>query len=168
MISITREERQWFLRNLASGLIEYMGTTDPPIEVEEMLQHPPAIFGFDFGVVDMYSNLWDATFARPPSRRGSIFVRINLPLAQRRFALAREVLSAMITSKHGQAMGLGELLMDDLQESAVYFARHLLVPELMVREFQDNGGDIVEVAGKFGIPVEVAVERLRDENPDVI
>ena len=138
MIAITREEREWFLRNLAYGLIEYMGATNPPIEVEEMLQHPPPVYGFDFGVVDMYSNLWDATFARPPSRRGSIFVRINLPPHQRRFALAREILSALITSKHGQAMGLGDLLMENLQESAEYFARHLLAPEPMVETCQIN------------------------------
>ncbi len=69
MITITQEEREWFLRNLARGLVEYMGATNPPVEVEEMLQHPPGVFAFDFGVVDMYSNLWDATFARPPSRR---------------------------------------------------------------------------------------------------
>jgi hypothetical protein len=162
MIATTREEREWFLRNLACGLIEYMGATNPPIEVEEMLQHPPPLYGFDFGVVDMYSNLWDATFARPPSRRGSIFVRINLPPAQRRFALAREILSALITSKHGQAMGLGELLMDNLQESAEYFARHLLAPETMVQAYQVNGGDTVELAEEFGIPLEVADKRMEE------
>jgi GNAT superfamily N-acetyltransferase len=162
MIAITRKEREWFIRNIAYGLIEYMGTTNPPVEVEEMLQHPPPIYGFDFGVVDMYSNLWDATFARPPSRRGSIFVRINLPPDQRRFALAREILSALITSKHGQAMGLGDLLMENLQESAEYFARHLLVPEPMVKTYQVNGGDPIEIAEKFGIPLEVADKRMKD------
>ena len=167
MIAITREEREWFLRNLAYGLIEYMGATNPPIEVEEMLQHPPPVYGFDFGVVDMYSNLWDATFARPPSRRGSIFVRINLPPPQRRFALAREILSALITSKHGQAMGLGDLLMENLQESAEYFARHLLAPEPMVETCQINGGDPVELAEIFGIPLEVADKRMKDMSLEV-
>ncbi|OGO18947.1 MAG: hypothetical protein A2Z14_04835 [Chloroflexi bacterium RBG_16_48_8] len=162
MITITREEREWFLRNLAQGLIEYMGAASPPIEVEEMLQHPPDIFGLDFGVVDMYSNLWDATFARPPSRRGSIFVRVNLTPVQRRFALAREILSAMITSKHGQVLGLGDILMDWLQESAEYFARHLLAPEPMVEVFQENGSDPVRFAKEFGIPKEIAEKRLND------
>jgi hypothetical protein len=162
MITITQEEREWFLRNLARGLVEYMGVTTPPVEVEEILQHPPGIYGFDFGVVDMYSTLWDATFARPPSRRGSIFVRINLPPAQRRFALAREILSALITSKHGQALGLGDILMDHLQQSAEYFARHLLAPESMVEAYQLNGGDEIHFANDFGIPKEIAEERIRD------
>jgi hypothetical protein len=162
MIAVTREEREWFLRNLAHGLVEYMGAAKPPVEVEEILKHPPGIFGFDFGVVDMYSNLWDATFARPPSRRGSIFVRVDLPPTQRRFALAREILSALITSKHGQTLGLGELLMDTLQESAEYFARHLLAPESMVQAYEVNGGGEQEFANQFGIPKEVAEKRLED------
>ena len=162
MISYTREEREWFLRNLALGLLEYMGAVTPPVEVEEMLQHPPGVYAFDFGVVDMYSNLWDATFARPPSRRGSIFVRVNLPPEQRRFALAREILSALITSKHGQALGLGEMLMDHLQESAEYFARQLLAPESMVEAFRNNGGGESEFAYVFGIPETVAEQRWND------
>jgi len=162
MISHTREEREWFLRRLAHGLVEYMGAAKPPVEVEEMLQHPPGVYGFDFGVVDMYSNLWDATFARPPSRRGSIFVRVNLPPDQRRFALAREILSALITSKHGQALGLGEMLMDQLQESAEFFARQLLAPESMVEAFRISGGDRSDFAVVFGIPEAVAEQRWND------
>jgi len=162
MIATTRTEREWFLRNLAQGLVEYMGTAIPPVEVEEMLHHPPDIFGLDFGVVDMYSNLWDATFARPPSRRGSIFVRVNLSPDQRRFALAREILNALITSKHGQTLGLGDLLMDSLQESAEYFARHLLAPEPLVEAYQENGNDPDHFAKNFGIPKEIAEKRLND------
>jgi hypothetical protein len=162
MIPITQEEREWFLRNLARGLVEYIGAAEPPVEVEEMLHHPPTVFGFDFGVVDMYSNLWDATFARPPSRRGSIFVRVNLPPDQRRFALAREILSALITSKHGQALGLGDMLMDTLQESAEYFARHLLAPDSMVQAYHINGGNSTGFADEFGIPMEIAEKRVND------
>lgn len=167
MTTITREEREWFLRNLAYGLLEYMGATSPPVEVEELLHHPPPIYGFDFGVVDMYSNLWDATFARPPSRRGSIFVRVNLPPNQRRFALAREMLSALITSKHGQAMGLGDMLMDSLQESAEYFARNLLAPEPMVHAYQAVADEVINFSDEFGIPVEIAKKRLHDVGAEV-
>jgi Zn-dependent peptidase ImmA (M78 family) len=133
-----------------------------------MLQHPPGTFAFDFGVVDMYSNLWDATFARPPSRRGSIFVRINLPPDQRRFALAREILSALITSKHGQALGLGEMLMDHLQDSAEYFARQLLAPEPLVEAYRINGGERSDFAHIFGIPEAVAELRWNDITFEVL
>ena len=34
MIPISRKERQWFLRNLAQGFLEYMGVLEPPVPVE--------------------------------------------------------------------------------------------------------------------------------------
>ena len=152
MNPITREERQWFLRCLAFGLYEYMGAVAPPIPVEGLLKHPPSLFQDDFGVVDMYSTLWDATFARPPNRPGSVFVRIDLPAEERRMALARELLSALITSKHGRAVGLVEFLMPDLKDSAEYFARHLLAPEPLVEAFRRRGGEEAGVAEAFGMP----------------
>lgn len=162
MIPFTREEREWFLRNLAHGLVEYMGRAEPPVDVEGILAHPPTLYDFDFGVVDMYSNLWDATFARPPSQRGSIFVRIDLEPDERRFALAREMLSALITSKQGRAMGLPDLLLPHLRESAEYFARLLLIPERMLEAFRARGGSQHELACEFVVPPPVAALRWSD------
>ena len=162
MIPFTREEREWFLRNLARGLIEYFGRSEPPVEIENMLNQPPPLYDADFGIVEMYSNLWDATFARPPSQRGSIFVRSDLPADERRFALAREMLSALITSKHGRAMGLPELLLPNLRESAEYFARFLLVPELMLKAYRCHGGKKVGFAEAFRIPPRIAAVRWAD------
>src|SRR3970040_2876144 len=102
MIQITREERHWFLENAARALIEHIGAAEPPVPIEDILDHPPEAYQEDFGVVDIYSNLWDATFARPPGQRGGIFVRVDLDPKKRRHALARETLSAMITSKQGR------------------------------------------------------------------
>jgi hypothetical protein len=166
MIPITIEERQWLLRNLARGLVEYLGTAEPPVPVEDLLRNPPNLYATDFGVVDMYSNLWDATFARPPSQRGSIFVRINLASEERRYALAREALSALITSKHGRAMGLFDFLLPHLRESAEYFARYLLVPEPLLRAYRDCGGSEDEFAETFGIPPSIAAQRW-EESPSV-
>lgn len=157
MIPITSEERQWFLSNLARGLVEYTGVAEPPIPVEDILKHPPPLYESDFGVVDMYSNLWDATFARPPTQRGSVFVRIDLPPVERRFALAREMLSALITSKHGRAMGLSDFLMTDLRESAEYFARKLLMPDTLVKAFRRRKGKLEDVPDTFQVPPAVAV-----------
>lgn len=159
MNPVTREERHWFLRCAAQGLGEYMGCVAPPVPVEGLLQHPPETFHEDFGVVDMYSTLWDATFARPPNGRGSVFVRIDLPPAERRFALARELLSAMITSRHGRRLGLVGLLMADLKDSAEYFARWFLMPESMLAAYRRRGGQPQEAAHAFGIPAPVAARR---------
>jgi len=159
MIPVTKDERQWLLRQLALGLVEYLGVTEPPVPVEQLLRNPPALYDDDFGVVDMFSNLWDATFARPPSQRGSIFVRMDLDKENRRYALARELLSALITSKHGRKMGLSELLLPDLRESAEYFASQLLAPEPLVDAYQAQGGDDAGFANAFMIPAWIAAER---------
>jgi len=159
MIQVTREERHWFLRNMAQALVDYTGAAEPPVPVEELLKHPPEAYQEDFGVVDMYSNLWDATFARPPGQRGSIFVRVDLEPKERRHALARETLSAMITSKQGRSMGLAELLMSDLKDSAEYFASQLLAPEAMVQAYRGGGGAEAGLSDAFLLPGPMAATR---------
>jgi len=159
MIQVTREERHWFLRNMAQALVDYTSAVEPPVPVEELLKHPPAAYQEDFGVVDMYSNLWDATFARPPGQRGSIFVRVDLEPKERRHALARETLSAMITSKQGRSMGLAELLMSDLKDSAEYFASQLLAPEPMLQAYRSGGGGEAGFTDTFQLPGPMAASR---------
>lgn len=159
MIPVSREERHWFLKNAARALLDFTGATEPPVPVEDMLNHPPNVYQDDFGVVDMYSNLWDATFARPPGQRGSIFVRVDLDPDERRLALARETLSAMITSKHGRDLGLPDLLMSELKESANYFASHLLAPESLVDAFRAQGGKEEAFSETFDMPAAVAAAR---------
>lgn len=165
MISITQEECQWLLRNLARGLVEYLGVVEPPVPVEELLQHPPDLFDMDFGVVNMYSHLWDATFARTPSQRGSIFVRIDLPPEERRFSLARETLTALVTSEHGRALGLAEFLLPRLRDWAEFFARHLLAPDPLVEAYRRSGGSEDDFAKTFAVPPRVASLRWMD--PDL-
>jgi len=162
MISITREECQWLLGNLARGLVEYLGVVEPPVPVEEMLEHPPGNFDMDFGVVNMYSHLWDATFARTPSQRGSIFVRIDLNPEERRYSLAREALTAVVTSEHGRALGLPDLLLSSLREWGEYFARQLLAPDALVDAYRERGGDEDHLAGTFQMPAKVAALRWQD------
>ncbi|MEE9216060.1 MAG: ImmA/IrrE family metallo-endopeptidase [Anaerolineales bacterium] len=159
MIPVSREERHWFLRNVARALQDFSGVTEPPVPVEDVLNHPPAAYQEDFGVVDMYSNLWDATFARPPGRRGSIFVRVDLDPDERRFALARETLCAMITSKHGRDLGMPDLLMSELKDSAEYFATHYLTPESLVNAYRAQGGGEEDFADSFQLPAAAAADR---------
>ncbi len=162
MIQTTAEERQWFLRNLARGLADYLGVVEPPVPVEQLLEHPPSLFDEDLGVVNMYSHLWDATFARTPAQRGSIFVRIDLPDRERRFSLARETLTALVTSRHGRALGLPALLLSTLKDCAEYFARYLLAPEPLVEAFRSRGGSYDTFASAFGLPAGAADLRWED------
>ncbi|MBM3121996.1 MAG: hypothetical protein FJZ97_07400 [Chloroflexi bacterium] len=162
MILIAPDERRWFLRNLALGLFEYLGVAEPPVPVEALLRHPPRVLQNDVGLVEMYSNLWDATFARMTDQRGSIFVRVDLSSHERRFALARELLRALVTSEHGRAMGLPEMLLPDLQECAEYFARQLLAPEALVAAYRKRGGGAVKFGQAFDLPAPVAALRWED------
>ncbi len=159
MIPVSREERHWFLKNAARALLDFSGASEPPVPVEEVLDHPPAVYQEDFGVVDMYSNLWDATFARPPGQRGSIFVRVDLDPEERRFALARETLCALITSKHGRDLGMPDLLMSELKDSTEYFATYYLAPESLVQAYRAQGGDEENFAESFQLPAGVAAAR---------
>jgi len=159
MIPVSREERHWFLRNVARALQDFSGVSEPPVPAEDVLNHPPAVYLDDFGVVDMYSNLWDATFARPPGQRGSIFVRVDLDPEERRFALARETLGAMITSKHGRDLGMPDLLMSELKDSAEYFATHYLASESLVDAYRAQGGEEEGFAETFQLPKAAAADR---------
>jgi hypothetical protein len=162
MTLIAPEERRWLLRNLALGLVEYLGVAEPPVPVEALLRHPPRVLQNDLGVVDTYSNLWDATFARLPDQRGSIFVRIDLPSRERRFALARELLRALVTSGHGRAMGLPDILVPEIQECAEYFAGQLLAPEALVAAYRKRGGGAAQFGEKFDLPGPVAASRWEE------
>lgn len=162
MIPISRAEREWFLRTMARGIVDYLGTVEPPVPIEDLLTHPPDVYSSDFGVVEMFSNLWDATFARPPSQRGSIFVRVDLEPKERRFALARETLSAMITSKHGRSLGLYDMFLPNLRDSAEYFARHLLAPESLVQNGKSAIKGPQDIAEKFVLPYQMAELRWRE------
>lgn len=165
MIPTTREERRWFVKNLAQGLVDYSGATEPPVPVEEMLKHPPELYQRDFGVVDMFSSLWDATFARPLSNNGNVFVHASLDSARRRFVLARETLSALITSAHGRNMGLADLLLSDLRDSSEQFARAMVAPDSMVAAYRAQGGESEGFAEAFDIPSEVAAQRWQEPIP---
>lgn len=162
MTPATREEREWLLGNIAHAFCDYMGAVEPPVPIEDMLKHPPDTYKNDFGVVDMHSNLWDATFARPLSQKGNIFVRKDLSSERRRFALARETLSAVITSKHGRSLGLMDMFISDLLDSGERFAARLLAPEPMVGAYRQQGGDERGLAGRFDIPGSVASKRWEE------
>jgi hypothetical protein len=162
MITCTKKEREWFLQNIAQGLVDYLGVMEPPVPIEKLLRNPPAIYDADFGVVEMNSELWDATFARLPDQSGKIFVHSDLGPEARRYALARETLSALITSKHGQNLGLFELVESHLRESAEFFARILLAPPRLLRCFCSGDGAVTRIVKEFKLPMHAASKLCED------
>jgi hypothetical protein len=159
MMPVTLEERHWLLRNLANGLVEHLGTREPPVWVEELLQRPPRVFADDFGLAEAGWSFTDAIFHRSRGGNGRILVHSELPLDERRYAIAREVLVAMLGTDHGVAIGLPGMLIGDVRESAEYFARHLLTPDSLVRAYRLQGKDLRGFAETFLIPPRIATLR---------
>ena len=90
MNQTTREERQWLLRNFAIGLVNHLGAVYPPVWVENLLKHPPPIYTSLFGKVRSSNGEWSRIYARPAYLTGTPTRPWELPIDERRFAIARD------------------------------------------------------------------------------
>ncbi|OGO69511.1 MAG: hypothetical protein A2Z37_18675 [Chloroflexi bacterium RBG_19FT_COMBO_62_14] len=162
MTQISLEERHWFIRNLASGLISHMGVTSPPVWIETLLHHPPAVYADVFGIIETGSPGWDIVSLRPVYEDNGIRVAYDLPLDERRFALARETMIVMSGCQHGRRMGLPEFILKDFWDSQNYFARVLLAPDHLVDAYRRQGKDLRGFAETFLIPPRIATIRWQD------
>jgi hypothetical protein len=162
MIHTTREERYWLLRNFALGLIDHLGAQYPPIWVENLFKHPPAVYTNLFTKVHTPNGSWSPIYERPISKDAWTTRPWELPIDERRYAIAREILIALGSSRHGRDMGLPELLMAHLEDSQDYFARVLLAPDTLVSSYRRQGRDIRGFAETFLIPTRIASLRWED------
>lgn len=162
MIQATREERQWLLRNFALGLVDHLGAIYPPVWVENLLRNPPAVYTSLFTKVRSANGTWSPIYERPIYVDGGPTRPWELPIDERRFAIAREILIALGGSRHGRDLGLPEVLISRLEESQDYFARVLLAPDPLVSSYRRQGKDIRGFAETFLIPTRIASERWDD------
>lgn len=163
MIQATREERYWLLRNFALGLIDHLGSICPPIWVENLLKHPPAVYTNLFVKVQIPNGNWSPIYERPIYKDGQTSRPRELPIDERRYAIAREILIALAASRHGREMGLPEMLLAHLEDSQDYFARVLLAPDPLISSYKRQGKDIRGFAETFLIPTRIASERWEDQ-----
>ncbi|GMR10659.1 MAG: hypothetical protein BMS9Abin28_1480 [Anaerolineae bacterium] len=136
MIDPTDEERRWFLRNLAHGLIEYLGVAHPPVWIESLLKHPPPVYEDAFGILPDRSGTFAPLYERRVYRKGSITRPLDLPIDERCFCLARELLIILGSSSHGHRLGLPEFLLQHLETAQDYFERVLLAPDSLVSAYR--------------------------------
>ncbi|MFQ5943531.1 MAG: hypothetical protein ACE5JF_08260 [Anaerolineales bacterium] len=162
MIQASREERYWLLRNFALGLVDHLNAIYPPIWIENLLKHPPAVYTSLFAKVHTSSGYWNPIYERPIYREGQAARPWELTIDERRYAIAREILIALGSSRHGREMGLPDLLLAHLEESQDYFARVLLAPDPLVTSYRRQGRDIRGFAETFLIPTRIASERWED------
>ncbi len=160
MTQCTQEERFWLVRNLALGLVQYMDVAFPPVWVENLIKNPPDIFQ-DFAR-KISTGRWDAIYQKQIYKNGKCTRPLDLPIDERRYAIAREILVAMGGSSHGRIMGLPEILLPHLEESQDYFARVLLAPDPLVATYRKQGRDLRGFAETFLMPADIATQRWID------
>jgi hypothetical protein len=162
MILTTQNERYWFVRNLALGLISLMGVTDPPVWVENFLLYPPIIHANNHPEANTAWDIWNEIYERLIYVGGKIISPTTLPEDERRYALAREVIIAVGGSKQGRVMGMPNLMVPYLSELQDYFARVLLAPDPMINAYRKHGGGFRDFAQTFLIPDRIAALRWEE------
>jgi hypothetical protein len=164
MILTTREERHWFVHNLALGLISYMNIDSPPVPVETILENTPEVFlQPPPELIGQYSP-WEETLKRPIYVGGRVIIPSDLPDDERRYAIAQGIMLAIGESDHGRNIGLPQLLSPYLWELKDSFARYLLAPDPLIDSYRQNEGIFDDFAQTFLIPPRVAVIRWEESS----
>ena len=162
MLCTTQEERLWYVRNLALGLISYLGVTEPPVFVENLLKYPPKAFEETQDQHELNNSVWQNILTNSSYRGEKLIIPADLPSDEKRYAIAREFILVASNVQHGRMMGLDELLDSYSWEVQDYFARILLAPDHLVRAYRKRGGRYEDFAETFIIPARVAAIRWEE------
>ncbi len=162
MILTSQEERFWFVHNLALGLVSHMGATHPPVWVENFLHYPPTNSKKGTAPIQEPNDILGEIHERLIYMGGRIISPSDLPEDERRYALAREIIVALGSSKHGRRLGLPQFIVPYLTELQDYFARVLLAPDPMIHVYRREGGEFRNFARTFLIPHRVAEIRWQE------
>ncbi len=162
MANLTEPERKEIVRGLALALIEHMGVEEPPVWVESLLKDPPTVFSQKFPLIKVLHKVLEVIFVWSSDRGYQLLMPSDLPLVERRFVLAQELLNAMLQGLNEQAVGLSKLLLPDLEGTVDYFARVFLAPDPMIEAYRSQGREYKGFAETFLIPERVASKRWLD------
>lgn len=162
MILTNQDERQWFTRNLAWGLVSDMGISQPPVWVENLLKYPLMPYEPVSSSLKIQMDLMLEIQERLIYIGSRIVAPSDLPEDERRYALAREVLVALGGSKYGHAMGLPSFIVAHLTDLQDYFARVFLAPDLFILAYRIQGGLLQNFAQSFLIPPRIAMARWEE------
>ncbi|MCK5646004.1 MAG: hypothetical protein KAH97_04445 [Anaerolineales bacterium] len=163
MLCTIQEERLWFVRNLALGLVSYLGVTEPPVFVENLLKYPPKALASPQDQDEINTGVWRNILTNSSYHDEDFVIPADLPLDEKRYAIAREFILAAGNTQHGRMMGLAEFLDGHYREVQDYFARILLAPDHLVRAYRKRGGQYEDFAETFIIPTRIA--EIRWEEP---
>jgi hypothetical protein len=162
MLYIIQEERLWYIRNLALGLVSYLGATKPPVFVGNLLKYPPKAFEEPQNQNELNNTFWHNILTNSSYNGESLVIPADLAMDEKRYAIAREFLCAASLTQHGQMMGLSEFMDAYHWEVQDYFARILLAPDHLVRAYRNRGGRYEDFGETFIIPDRVAAIRWQE------
>jgi len=162
MLSTIQDERLWYVRNLALGLVSHLGVTQPPVFVENLLKYPPRAFDGSRERDELNNAVWHNILTNSSYHAENVVIPADLALDEKRYAIARELIIAVGDTQHGRKMGLAEFLDGYGWEVQDYFARILLAPDHLVRAYRKRGGRYEDFAETFIIPARVAAIRWEE------
>lgn len=162
MGNLTKLERKAIVRSLALALVEHMGVEEPPVWVESLLKDPPTVFAQKFPLIKILHKVLEVIFVRSPGQGYLLLYPSDLPLVERRFVLAKELLNGLMRGLSDQATGLSKLLLPDLEDTEDYFARVFLAPDPMIEAYRKQGRKYKGFAETFLLPERVASQRWKD------
>jgi hypothetical protein len=162
MANLTESERKEIVRSLALALVEHIGAEEPPVWVESLLKNPPTVFSQKFPLAQVLHKVLEVIFVWPSEGGDQLLLPSGLPIVERRFILARELLNAVMQGLSEQAAGLSKMLLPDLDDTVDYFARVFLAPDPMIDIYRGQGREYQDFAETFLIPERVASKRWSD------
>jgi hypothetical protein len=162
MANLTEVERKSIVRGLALALVDHMGVENPPVWVESLLKDPPTVYAGKYPLIKILHKVLEVIFVWSSDRGSDLLIPSELPLVERRFILAQELLNGLMQGLNEQAEGLSKLLLPDLKDNANYFARVFLAPDPMVEAYREEGRDYKGFAATFLLPEQAASKRWQD------
>ena len=162
MLFTTLEERLWYVRNLALGLVSYLSVTEPPVFVENLLRYPPAAFKEPQDQHKLNDVVWQRILSNSTYIVDNKVISADLPIEEKRYTIAREFICAVSVTQQGREMGLDMILDSYSFELQDYFARVLLTPDDLLRAYRMRGGRYEDFAETFIIPARIAAIRWQE------
>ena len=149
----------FLIESLAHGLLGICGVKEPPVPVQEMLQHSLSIFEH-LSLLELSLGLYDVAYRSLLNGSRVIVIDLNHPLAVQRAGVARELYVAFCCSSRA-----AELHWPAHKKSNTYsdfFARCLMMPAVWVQQAQAETTPLEDLANRFGVPVQMAAQRLNE------
>jgi hypothetical protein len=155
-------ERKGIVRGLALALVQHMEVERPPVWVETLLKDPPTVYNQRFPLAKVLHKVVEVIFVWSSREGCDLLIPSGLPLAERRFLLAKELLNAVMLGLEEHSGGCSRYLLPELTDMSGYFARVFLAPDPFVKDFRARGLSFTQFAKTFLIPDNVASLRWRD------